>query len=195
MIYDCNEIKLKLQTNLTAKRYEHTIGVAYTAYSMALRYGENPEKALVAGLLHDCAKCIEDSEALELCKLYNVKLTKVEYDNPLLIHAKLGAAIAEAVYGIEDRYILDAIRYHTTGRANMTLLERIIFISDYIEPCRKEIAGLATVRDTVYKDMNMAIVLICQGTLRHLKNTGQPIDEATLSTYNYYNEVIGNGNE
>ncbi len=193
-IYDYKPIKKTLSKQLDTKRYEHTVGVAYTAASLAMRYGADMEKAYLAGLLHDCAKCIETDEKLALCKKYKVKLTQFETDNPFLIHAKLGSCLAEKKYGIEDPQILSAIRYHTTGKPNMSLLEKIIFSADYIEPGRKPIPGLEEIRQIIFVDFDRAVCLILEGTMRHLKNKEQPIDEMSVEAYEYYRKLIGQDN-
>lgn len=190
-IYDYKMIKKAMSKQLDAKRYAHTIGVAYTASSLAMRYGADIEKAYLAGLLHDCAKCIETDEKLDLCKRYKVKLTQFEIENPFLIHAKLGSCLAEKKYGVEDSEILSAIRYHTTGKPDMNLMEKIVFSADYIEPGRKIIPGLEEIRKTIFVDLNQAICMILEGTMRHLKNKEQPIDELSLEAYDYYCKLIG----
>ena len=184
--YDIKEIKTKLQKDLEQKRYEHTIGVADTAFSLALRYGANPEKAYVAGLLHDCAKCFDHEKKMALCKKYDVELTKTEKENPFLIHAKLGAALAREKYGIQDPEILEAIKYHTTGKANMGLLEKIIFSADYIEPNRKMILGLEEIRKTIFNDLDKAIYIILLNTIKHLENKDQVIDPTSAEALAYY---------
>ena len=184
--YDIKEIKTKLQKDLEPKRYEHTIGVADTAFSLALRYGANPEKAYVAGLLHDCAKCFDHEKKMSLCKKYDVELTKTEKENPFLIHAKLGAALAREKYGIQDPEILEAIKYHTTGKANMGLLEKIIFSADYIEPNRKMILGLEEIRKTIFNDLDKAIYIILLNTIKHLENKEQVIDPTSAEPLAYY---------
>ncbi len=98
------------------KRFEHTLGVEYTA-----------------GLLHDCAKCLSDEKRLSICIKNSIPVHKLEKKNPFLLHAKVGAYLAEKKYHVEDPHILNAIRSHTTGRPNMSLLEKIVFIADYIE--------------------------------------------------------------
>lgn len=185
-IYDYKAIKKALSKQLDAKRYEHTIGVAYTAASLAMRYGADIEKAYLAGLLHDCAKCIETDEKIALCKKYKVKLTPFEVENPFLIHAKLGSCLAEKKYGIEDPEILSAIRYHTTGKPDMSLMEKIVFSADYIEPGRKIIPGLEEIRKIIFIDFDQAVCMILEGTIRHLKNKEQPIDELSKEAYEYY---------
>lgn len=117
--------KKKLKHTLDKDRFQHTIGVAYTATSLAMSHGYDINKAYLAGLMHDCAKCIPLEDKLHLCKKYHVELTQSEIDNPALIHAKLGAYVAKNQYGIKDNDILLAIRYHTTGRPDMLSLIHI----------------------------------------------------------------------
>ena len=102
-----------------ARRFEHTLGVEYTAAALAMRYGSNMENARTAGLLHDCAKCLSDEKRLSICKKNHIKVTEVERKNPFLLHAKVGAYLAREKYGIKDPDILNAIQNHTTGRTNM----------------------------------------------------------------------------
>ena len=185
-ISDYKAIKRILSKQLDPKRYEHTIGVAYTAAALAMRYHADVEKAYLAGLLHDCAKCIDTDEKLALCKKYKVKLSKFEIENPFLIHAKLGSCLAEKKYEITDPEVLSAIRYHTTGKADMSLLEKIVFSADYIEPGRKMIPGLEEIRETIFIDLDRAVCMILEGTMRHLKNKDQSIDQASIDAYEYY---------
>ncbi len=157
---EVKDIRKALEKQLEPKRYEHTIGVAYTAFSLALRYGADSEKALIAGLLHDCAKCLDSKERNLLCKKYNIELTSYEIENTSLVHAKLGRYLAYYKYGIEDKEILDSILYHTTGKMQMTLLEKIIFAADYVEPNRKKILGLEEIRSIIFEDLDKAVYLI-----------------------------------
>ncbi|HJA12241.1 MAG TPA: bis(5'-nucleosyl)-tetraphosphatase (symmetrical) YqeK [Candidatus Mediterraneibacter merdipullorum] len=183
---------LKIQKDLSKKlkkeRFEHTIGVMYTAASLAMCCGEDLSKALTAGLLHDCAKAYPVKEQIKLCKKYGIGLTESELEMPALIHAKLGAYLARSEYKIKDGDILDAVTYHTTGRPGMTMLEKIIYIADYIEPNRRMIPGLQEVRDTVFRDIDRAVCLCAQGTIRFLSESGKPVDPATVGTYEYYKE-------
>ena len=100
---------------LDRSRYQHTIGVAYTSAALAMRYGADIDDAFTAGLLHDCAKCIPTEEKFRLCEKHSIKLTDTEKANPALIHAKLGAYLAEHKYGVENHDLIEAIRTHTTG--------------------------------------------------------------------------------
>ena len=96
---------------------------------------------LLAGLLHDCAKCIPGENKIKMCEKYHLNVSEVERENPSLLHAKLGAFLAAKKYHIEDKEIINAIASHTTGHPHMTLLEKIIYIADYIEPGRPELAA------------------------------------------------------
>ena len=186
---DVKAIKKDLSKILDEKRYEHTIGVAHTAAALAMCYGEDVNKAYLAGLLHDCAKCYDEKKRNILCKKYNVSLTKFEEENPFLIHAKLGAAIAKEKYKIIDDSILSAIRYHTTGNENMTVFEKIIFSADYIEAGRKKIEGLDAIRSIIFQDLDEAVYLILNGTVAHLEDKEQCIDPSSLEAFQYYKEI------
>ena len=130
------KMQKKVKRYLDKDRYDHTIGVMHTAGCLAMRYGANLEQALTAGLLHDCAKCVPADEKIKLCEKNHIEISDAEYKNPGLLHAKLGAFFAREKYGIENEEILRSIESHTTGRPNMSLLDKIIYIADYIEPGR-----------------------------------------------------------
>ena len=132
MSYNFSKTKKTLRKYLDRDRFEHSEGVMYTAAALAMRYGENLEKAQIAGILHDCAKCIPDNKKLKICEKNHIEITEAEKCSPFLLHAKVGAYIAKEKYDIEDAEILDAIACHTTGKPDMTLLDNIIYISDYI---------------------------------------------------------------
>ena len=103
------KIKEEVKMHLDQNRYEHTLGVMYTAGALAMRYGADLEDTMIAGLLHDCAKCIPSAQKIELCKKYNLNISEAEQKNPGLLHAKLGAYLAKEIYQIENTEILDAI--------------------------------------------------------------------------------------
>ena len=188
-----DQIKLieeKLKAELDTDRYIHTIGVAYTAASMAMCHNEDVEKAYLAGLLHDSAKCLSKEEKIQICKDNDIEISDFEYDNPFLLHAKLGAFFAQNKYQVTDQSILSAITYHTTGKPNMTMFEKIIYIADYIEPNRREVPHMATIRELSFKDINKAMVLILENTIGYIKSQNKPIDQITMDTYNYYKQEI-----
>ena len=180
-------LKRKIKKELDRDRYQHTLGVAYTAACLAMRYGEDLDKAYTAGLLHDCAKCIPTDEKFRLCDKYGIELSRFEKENPALIHAKLGAYIAENKYGISDDDILAAIRTHTTGEPEMSLLQKIIFTADYIEPRRDQAANLKEIRQLAFTDLDRAVEKILYDTLNYLgKKKDAPVDPMTKMTYEYY---------
>ena len=191
--YNVEMMKEKVRAQLDYNRYEHTMGVMYTAASMAMRYDADLEKALTAGLLHDCAKCVPSKKKIELCEEYGIKISEAEYKNPGLLHAKLGAYFAKVEYGVQEQEILDAITYHTTGRPNMTLLDKIIYIADYIEPNRMEAPNLDKIRKLAFEDIDVCLCAILEDSLVYLKTRKEVIDPMTEQTYIYYKES-GRGN-
>lgn len=149
-------------------RFVHTLGVADTAVYLAERYGADRKKSEIAGLLHDCAK-----------ELY-----------PGLLHAPEGAKLAQSEYGIEDEEILDAIRWHTTGRPKMTLLDKIIYVADYIEPNRSQAPNLDEIRRLATEDIDECLYTILKATLAYLKASRISIDPMTEKTYLYYKKYL-----
>lgn len=129
-------MKEKLKEMLHEKRYVHSVNVAETAKALARRYGADPQKAYTAGLLHDAAKNLSISQAYEVCGRLEVRLDNIEMENTVLIHATLGAEYIKEQFGIDDSDIVNAVRYHTTGRANMSTLEKVVYLADMIEPDR-----------------------------------------------------------
>lgn len=189
------KIKKYLKRHLTKDRYHHTLGVAYTAAAMAMKYNPDTsnsdfiEKAQLAGLLHDCAKCMENEKKLRICSENNIPYSSFEAEHPYLLHGKVGAYIAKTKFGIDDEDILQAITWHTTGRPNMCLLEKIIFIADYIEPSRKPIPELDLIRQLAFEDIDKTMEKILSNTLKFLEVKGTPIDTMTQTTYNSYINV------
>ena len=186
---DVRKLTKAMEETLSGKRFQHTLGVAYTAAAMAMKYEVDVKKALIAGLLHDCAKCMSDEKLLKLSEKENIEVTDVERRNPYLLHAKVGAMLASKEYGIDDEEILDAITYHTTGRPGMTDLDKIVFVADYIEPGRDKAPNLAKVRKLAFEDLDGAVRRILKDTLKYLegeKGSDSEIDPMTAKTYEYY---------
>ncbi len=186
MTEENRQIRKKIKEMLDKERFQHTLGVAYTAAALAMRYGEDVDRAFTAGLLHDCAKCIDNDEKLRLCKKYDIEVSEIEKKALYLLHSKLGAYIAAHDFNIEDQGILDAIRFHTTGRPGMSLIEAIIFTADYIEPGRSEAPDLKEVRTLAFDDLDEAVKKILHDTLEYLEAKERPLDPATSESYNYY---------
>lgn len=185
---DFKNIRKKLEKELDAKRFEHTLGVAYTAAALAMRYQADLEKAQLAGLLHDCAKCISNEKKLSICEKHHIPISEIERKNPFLLHAKAGCYIARKQYHIQDQDILNAISNHTTGRPGMSLLEKIIYIADYIEPGRKQAPNLTRIRQLAFQDLDQALLGILRDTLKYLESIDSPVDAMTRQTYDYYLE-------
>ena len=183
------KLRKKIKDVMTKSRYEHTLGVEFTAASLAMRYEVDIEKAELAGLLHDCAKCIDSEDTLDECKKYNIELTDVEKRNPFLIHSKLGAVHAKKLYGVDDEDIISAIRFHTTGKPDMTMLEKIIFIADYIEPGRDKAPNLKEIRKMSFIDIDEAMFMILKDTLDYLDKGEGEKDELTRDTYLFYKNI------
>ena len=186
-VTDIQKIKKQLSKSMDHKRYEHTLGVAYTAVSLAMCHGEDIVKAELAGLLHDCAKCLDNDKKIHICEKYNITISESEQRNPFLLHAKVGAHLAEKKYHIEDQDILNAVLYHTTGRPAMSLLEKIIYIADYIEPRRDQAPDLDIIRKLSFHNLDQALIKILKDSLIHLKKSEKEIDPMTQKTYDYYN--------
>lgn len=179
----------KLKNKLIEKRYQHTIRVATTAYSLAQKHNCDVEETVIAGLLHDCVKHFSDKKLLKYCTKYNIKQSEAEEDNADLLHSKVGAYVARDKYNIDNPDIFNAIKYHTTGRPSMSILEKIIFISDYIEPGRKPLNRIDLIREIAEHDLNKAMMYILEDTLKFLETKNKKIDLLTNKTYLYYKQL------
>ncbi|MDX8289913.1 bis(5'-nucleosyl)-tetraphosphatase (symmetrical) YqeK [Metabacillus indicus] len=172
-----------VKEQLTEHRYVHTIGVMETAIELADRYGGDLKKAETAAIFHDYAKFRSKEEMKQI-------ITEQKMAPDLLIHsselwhAPVGAYLVKKEAGIEDAEILDAIRYHTSGRENMTLLDKIIYVADYIEPGRI-FPGAEEVRKIAETDLNQALMASMKNTILFLLKKNQPIYPQTLQSYNY----------
>lgn len=187
------EIIKVLSANLKPKRMLHTHGVAVTAANLAGIYGYSTHDAYIAGLLHDCAKYLSFEEQKRICKEQKISLTDIEKANPVLIHGKLGAYFARTKYQIEDERILNAITYHTTGRPAMELLEKIVYLADFMEPGRTmtcPLYNLTEIRKMCFSDINQAMAMVLADSVEYLKKMGTPIDTLTLDTLNYYQKYL-----
>lgn len=184
------KLRKALEKSQDDKRYEHTIGVAYTAASLAMRYEDDVKKAEMAGLLHDCAKCIDNDKKLAMCEKYNINVNEFERRNPFLLHAKLGSFLAMKKYNITDKDIINAILNHTTGRPEMSQLEKIIYVADYIEPNRMQAPNLREIRKLAFIDLDQAVFKILGDTLHYLESVNNEIDPMTQKTYDYYKNQI-----
>lgn len=187
---DIAELRTKIKKTQDKKRFEHTLGVTYTAACLAMCYDIDTERAEIAGLLHDCAKCLSNDKKVDLCKKQSIEINMTEAKNPFLLHAKAGAYLAQHKYGIGDEDILNAVRYHTTGRPEMSTLEKIIFIADKIEPGRDHSARLPELRRLAFRDLDRTLAEILKDTLSYLDGVENEIDPMTRRTYDYYKKSI-----
>lgn len=182
------EMKSDILNRIGEKRYNHTIRVRDTAVELAKIYNVDLEKAYVAGMLHDCAKIRDEKELIEVSFDYSLNLTDDMEKAPQIIHSFLGAIISEKKYGIEDEDILNAIRFHTTGRENMSDLEKIVFLADYIEPMRN-FSGVDKARKLACEDLNKAMMYSLNNTILFLCNKDEYIALDTIKARNYILEI------
>ncbi|MBQ6431788.1 MAG: nicotinate (nicotinamide) nucleotide adenylyltransferase [Oscillospiraceae bacterium] len=168
------------------KRVPHVIGCSDTAARLALKYGADPVDAKRAGILHDVTKALNSQEQLKLCDHYGMILDNFERMNPKLLHAKTGAVIAEQIFG-ENPAVCDAIRWHTTGKANMSVLEKIIYLADYMEPNRA-FDGVDELRRLTEENLDDALYLGLTMTMGQLKANGREIDKNSSAALHWLEE-------
>ncbi len=187
-----NEYILKwLKENLSDERYLHTLGTAKCAKQLAQKYNLSEEKAYIAGLLHDCAKCFAKEKLLEIIN-NNLKVEESEMLNYKTLHAPVSAYIAEKEFNIKDSEILSAIRWHTLGKINMTDFEKIIFIADKIEPNTREKEHSDKIKALLEEDngLNKALLKLYKSTLKSLVKRDLKICLLTVEIYNHLEDVV-----
>lgn len=192
MSMDIREIQNHLRKKQSDHRYTHSLGVQYTSICLAMRYECDLSRAELAGLLHDCAKHYSADKLLKTCKNNGIPVSPAEERSPFLLHGKVGAYLAQKKYGVTDEEILSAIRVHTTGKPAMTMLEKIVFVADYIEPGRNSAPNLAYLRKLSFEDIDRAVYEILRQTLDYLKGK-KDIDPESEITYKYYTNLVGEG--
>ena len=178
-----DEMKCKLQKTMSHKRYIHSINVMKSAAKLASIYGEDIDKAAIAGLLHDCARDIKGEEALNLCAKYDIPVDDVTRTQPDLLHGPIGSRLARDEYEVSDKDILNAISCHTTGGSDMSMLDKIIFIADYVEPNRN-FPAIDDVRKIVDFDIDGAIVMALNRTIKYILAKGVLIHPDTVIARN-----------
>ncbi len=184
------QMREKLGTLLTDHRYTHSLGVVETAVKMAQIFGADTKKTEIAALLHDRAKQIPHNTQLEMCKEYQIPLDEVKEKELGLLHAELGAYLAEQEFGVTDAEILDAIRYHTLGRANMTTMEKILYLADIIEPNRKDFEGLSELRKLCFRDLDRALLFGFGLTIAHTNRRGHILHNQTIDAEKFIREKL-----
>lgn len=185
---DIELIKNNIKLVVNEKRYIHTLGVADVAYDLALIHGYDVDKAYLAGILHDCAKNVSNEDLVDICIKNNIAISGIEIKNIQLLHGKVGAHFAKTKYGVDDKDILNSIIYHTTGRPDMSMLEKIIIVADYIEPNRKPLPRINKIREVAFDSLDDALVLIIENVLNYLNETNALVDTITILTYKFYKE-------
>lgn len=173
-----------LKGNLDEERLLHSLGSAQCAVELAEKFGLDEKRAYIAGLLHDCAKCLDEEHMLKIA--HEINLDKEEFVNYKVLHAPVSAYVAKTEFGIEDEEILSAIRWHTLGRPDMTLFEKIIFLADKIEPHTRDMQYRANVMMLLDgpDGLNKALLLCYKETIKSLIRRDLKICQATIDIYN-----------
>ena len=179
-----NWVYEKLKESIGVKRYKHSLGVMNTSIELSKLYNCSIKKAALAGLLHDCGKLQGEINLLKIADDFDIIVDNVMKKNPDLIHCFIGEIIAKKEYNIYDKDILNAIRYHTTGREAMSLLEKIVYIADIIEPSRN-FEGVDKIRELAYKDLDKSILYAINSTIKFVIDRGKLIHLDTIKARNH----------
>ena len=172
------ELRACSYSMIRAKRIAHVKGTEEEAVRLARRWGADEEHARRAAILHDCTKYLELDEQLQLCAKYGIVLDELEQQAVKLLHSKTGACVARHVYGVSDD-IYEAIFWHTTGKAGMTLLEKLLYVADYMEPTR-DFPGVERLRALAYEDLDAAVLLGCEMSIQEMAERGLPVHPNTV---------------
>lgn len=190
---DYTEILKWLKDNLNEKRYIHTLGTADCAKELAKQFGLNEDKAYLAGLLHDCAKCFPNEELLDIIHKH-LDIEECEMLNYKTLHAPVSAYIAETEFGITDKEILSAIRWHTLGKLDMSDFEKIVFIADKIEPNTRDKEYSDKIRELLVQKngLNKALLKCYKETIKSLVKRDLKICLLTIEIYNKLEDLVQN---
>lgn len=193
MDYINKEKQKQLKELIGEYRYKHSLGVMKTSERFCVFLGEDPEKGKIAGLFHDCGKFFDKKQAFKFIEDNKLVYPKEYLENFQLLHPHLGADVARIVFDINDDYILDSIRYHTTLRENPSLLDKIIFITDAIEPGR-DFEGVGKLRDLANKNIDEAILFSLDDTIQALVDKKKYLGLDTIKARNYFLKIVENKN-
>ncbi len=177
------EYRNAIVARLSDYRATHSLNVAKAAVQLAEKYGADVEQAEIAGLLHDCTKEMPPKEQLQLLEEFDIIITSAERCAHKLLHAVTGPVIARTEFGITDEAVLSAIRYHTTGKAGMTLLEKIIYVADFISE-ERSFPGVEQLRVKAFENLDDAVFAGLAFTLQDLTARGKPVHPDTVAAYN-----------
>ena len=172
---------------LNPNRVAHVLGCRDTAVALAKRWGADENDAARAGILHDITKALDGPLQLTLCREYGTILDEFGYKYPKTLHALTGSLVADRIFG-ESPAVVSAICHHTTGKADMNLLEKIIYVADYMEPCRN-FPGVEKLRELAFSDIDAALKLGLEMTLQHLKNLGDEVSPASREALEFLNKA------
>ena len=170
----------QLKRSLSEYRLKHTLSVAETAVWLANRFDVDPFQAHLAGMLHDCAKGMDAPTLLQLIRSGGISADELELSMPALLHAPAGAALARQQYHVSDQNVLSAIRWHTTGRRNMTPLEKVVYLADMIEPGRAAYPGLEELRTCAGEDLDEAVLLAAAQSAAYVSGRGKKLHPRTM---------------
>lgn len=179
------DIEYKLEEMLPERRLKHSMNVSQCAVKLSEIYSYDMEKAKLAGLIHDCAKYFNDDQVEDSIKKFNIELDSLEENNISLSHSVIGSYVIQETFNIKDEDIINAVRYHTTGRENMTILEKIIYMADLIEEGRK-FPLVDKLRELSYNgSLDEALLLSFNNTIKFVMDNNQLIHPRTVSARNY----------
>ena len=179
------EIETVLKEMLPERRLKHSLNVSKCAVKLSEIYKCDKQKAEIAGLVHDCAKYFTDEQIEDCVRKFNIELDPLEVNNLALSHSVIGSYVAKEVFDIDDEEIINAIKYHTTGRENMSLLEKIIYMADLIEEGRK-VPRVEELRELTFSGkLEEALILSFNNTIKFVIDNNQLIHPRTVSARNY----------
>ncbi len=187
-----DKINEYIKIHLSEERYIHSLGVMKTSEDLAKHYGVDEYKARIAGLCHDCAKNFSFGDLINKARLSGERIDYVYYKSPQLLHGIVGAYIAKELFRINDKEILDAIKYHTTGREKMSMFEKIVYIADVIEPSRS-FKGVNDLRKLAYLDLDRSLLKSFDDTINFVVQRGNVLHANTINARNYL--LINSSNE
>ena len=182
----------QLKASLDEQRFLHTQGVAYTCAALAMKwYKYEVDRLMIAGYMHDCAKCMSFEEQMQIAAENMIFLSDFQIQHPKLLHAVVGPFVARDQYGIFDREIQEAIRTHTTGAPNMSIFQKIVYVADFIEPNREGgIPFIEDYREMAFTDLDRAVYMISDSIVEYLSKKGNDFDPATIATRDYYKNLL-----
>lgn len=187
---DYQSLEIAVKKRISKKRFTHSLGVVEVALLLAQRYGADEEKAKIAAICHDCAKDDSRDKLLATAKRHGMVLDDVVYYETQLMHGPVGSLVAKYEFGVEDEEILSAIYHHTTGQKNMGLMDKIIYLSDFIEPGR-QYTGVDELRTLALLDLDRALIQAFDNTIRYVLSLDSVLHPNTIDARNQLIMNIG----